>query len=186
MKYKLLLIVVSCQLFGFGVVLAQEGFGVKAYIVVPKPSNFSGLSAGAGFGVRIQHRWVVSLNGNIAWPSAIHEGDGFSSIGTHNIPVEYGGSLAYRFNDLNPTLYVYFGFSRFPALVIDRDINFIHAGIGAALFKEKTNFGLYPEISVAVPLESHMILWPEGNFGLAYHVYLPVTLRLTIKLYINP
>ena len=193
MKRKLFLIAICCQLLSLwaATAYAQEGFGLQGYFVftnhhLSHPYNVSYDAVGVGFGVRVLPRWVVSLSADIAHPPTVEEGEGFFSLGTlGNIPVEYGGLLAYRFSDSNPTLYVYFGYSRFPALITDRSINLVHVGIGAAPFT-KTFIELYPEISVAVPLQSHMILWPGGNTGSAYHVYVPVTLRFTVKLYITP
>ena len=187
MKRKLFLIAICCQLLSLWATTAyaQEGFGLQGYFAFTNHLSYNAL--GVGFGIRVLPRWVVSMNADISPTPAIQEGNGFYYQGTTiNTPVEYGGLLAYRFSDSNSALYVYIGYSRYPTLITDRDINLVHVGIGVAPFTKKTFMELYPEISVVVPLESHTTILTSGSVGFAYHAYVPVMLRFTIKLYITP
>ena len=137
-----------------------------------------------------QSRWVVSLNGYIASPPVIvtfsngSTGDFYNR--DHAIPLEYGASVAYRLSDLNPTPYVFVGYSRFPPGGMSRSIDLVHVGVGLAPFKEQFEFELYPELSVIFPLNSHLIVSQGGNMTYDYPAYVPVMVRATFKFYIDP
>ena len=169
---------------------AQEGIGIQTYAATKKPFGENPFAPGLGFGVKVSSRWVVSLNGYIASPPVIvtfsngSTGDFYNR--DHAIPLEYGASVAYRLSDLNPTPYVFVGYSRFPPGGMSRSIDLVHVGVGLAPFKEQFEFELYPELSVIFPLNSHLIVSQGGNMTYDYPAYVPVMVRATFKFYIDP
>ena len=190
---------------------AQEGFGLQTYVLPQKPSSFVISSLGVGFGIQVYPRWVVSLNGDFAEPLVvINYPDGATAYSTgdirYTIPLELGASVSYRFNDINPTPYVFVGFSHFsPEGAVfspgdvnmspegevfssgggNRSVDLIHAGIGYAPFKGWW-FEIYPELSIGIPLRPHIYV-KQGETLFTYTPgYVPLTVRATFKLYFDP
>ena len=190
MKRKLIMIAIWCHLLVFGVevVEAQDGAGVQVYASPEIPSAIGVSAFGVGFGMRIFPRVVVSISGYLAHPPVLitfPDGRVESSLDArYEIPLEYGGYVAYRFSDLNPALYVFIGYSRFPQGGMSIPIDLVHAGVGLAPFKGDAE--IYPEVSIVAPLHSQLIAPIGGNFAVDYPGRVPVMLRATIRFYIIP
>lgn len=195
MKRGLIILAITYQLLAISYSAnAQEGFGVQTYLspFVNNNGTNNFLPLGVGFGVKIPTHWVVSLNMCIA-PVPIID-DRTNTFGWSydkwTLPIELGAFIHYRFGDMNPTPYVFVGYSHFPPYGTSRDINLLHAGVGFAPFKGW--FEIYPELSVVVPLQPHRYI-PPDPLTIPYNtpaygtpVYIPVMIRATIKFYLDP
>ena len=163
---------------------AQEGFGLQGYLGagLNKGTNSGGLDI--GFGARALPDWVVSLYGGFSVVSGMTEGKAvYTGGGAGNVGgEELGGSICYSLKKINPDLYSFVGYSWLSKGGLNRSLDLIHFGIGYVPFSWFID--LYPELSVVVPLEVHAFQ-QDGQFN-ADPVYLPVMLRVTIKLYVNP
>lgn len=140
---------------------------------------------GLGFGVRILPRWVVSVNACFADIPTIKDGDPiYFKTGTPSGQPEYGAFVTYTLIDRNPGVYVLAGYSYYPNVYLTRYIDLVHVGIGLVPFKWLIR--VYPELSLAIPLETHAVRGFPGNVVTDYPIYIPVVLRGTIKIYVDP
>lgn len=189
MKRNLMIAAISCQLLALGTASAnaQEGLGIQGYGSLEIPSTFEFTWLGLGFGGRIGTHWVVSAAGYFSNPPVVHDYEGGGAVNTdlrHVPPFEYGVFIAYRFCELNPSMYVFVGYSRFPQGGMSIPIDFVHAGVGLAPFRGDAE--VYPELSVVAPLHSRLIVPEGGNLFIDVPARVPVMVRLTIKLFVIP
>lgn len=190
MKKIIKIATVVLTVFSFRPAMAQEGLGLQTYISSVRVLHGSAFSAyGLGGGVKINSRFVVSLSAYLTYPPAFTTTPAVLSNRLYNrdhtAPFEFGASVSYRILEDNPTFYALAGYSFYPpggALV--RGVHLMHAGVGLAPFKGW--FDVYPELSIAIPLDPHLTAWEGGNMIHETHVYVPVMFRLTLKAYFDP
>jgi len=176
---------------------AQEGFGIQWYYYfglhpgeyvratdgTENSIRLGGL--GLSFGVRVFPRWVISINASFVEIPTIKDGPPiYYRGGTPDFQPEYGASLSYTLIEANPGLYILAGYSYYPNVFLTRWINLMQIGVGLVPFKWLVR--IYPELSIAVPLQSHATRGFSGMMVTDYPVYIPVVLRGTIKIYIDP
>lgn len=184
MKNNTVLPILSIVLLFSGVAWAQEGFGLEGYLGAGLNKGTSSGGLGIGLGVKVFPDWSVSLGAGfsvvpgIAEGRAVYTGGGAGNVGGE----ELGGSICYKLKKIDPNLFSFVGYSWVSKGGLNRSLDLIHVGIGYVPFRWFID--LYPELSVVIPLEVHAFQ-QDGQFN-ADPVYIPVMLRVTIKLYVNP
>ncbi len=176
------LILMCCLLASLGSVTAQaqEGIGLQTYITsVGEFNTITVAGLGVGLGAKIAPRIVLSFAYNVSRPPVL----GALPNTQVEPPLEFACAAAYVFNDSNPSPYVFFGYSHFPKGGLSAAVEFVHIGLGFA--PRDIGFDVYPELSIVVPLHSHLT-WQEKGLPFTYSGRVPVYLRATVKVYFVP